>query len=241
MNRVVILETVRRHVTNAGYLVFAALVVLVALAVSVFDRPASGWPTVLTLLALIAGCGVIGPEFSSGTLQLILVKPVNRAVYLLSRVTGVVLVVWLAGVAAAVCELAGRALWGSGGLQARAIGSALLNSATDTILTVSVLALLGSFTRAYFNIAIYMAGMIGLSMSGVIIAFIRQTGNAVGRWLNEHASVERGLQVIDRNLFPDVPPSLDATWTLMVLSNAAIALLLACLAFRQREVPYGAD
>jgi hypothetical protein len=26
-----------------------------------------------------------------------------------------------------------------------------------------------------------------------------------------------------------------------VLANAAVALVLACLAFRKREVPYGAD
>lgn len=241
MNRVVILETVRRHVTNAGYLFFVALVVIVALAVSVFDRPASGWPTLMTLLALITGCGAIGPEFSSGTLQLILVKPVNRAVYLVSRVTGLVLVVWLAGVAAALCELAGRALWGDSGLQARMIGSALLNSATDTILIVALLALFGSLTRAYLNVAIYVVAMIGFNVAGVLLAFVRQTGNAVGRWLNEHTSVERGLQVVERNLFPELPPRLDAVWTLMVLSNAAIALLLACLAFRRREVPYGAD
>jgi ABC-2 type transport system permease protein len=241
VNRVVIVETVRRHVTNVAYLAFVALVIMVALAVPVFDRPASGWPTLLTLLALITGCGAIGPEFSSGTLQLILVKPVNRAVYLLSRVTGVVLVVWLAGVAAAVCELTGRALWGHGGLQARAIGSALLNAAADTILTVALLALLGSLTRAYFNIAIYMVGYVGLNMSGVILAFVRQTKNVLGQWLTGHTSIERGLQVIDRNLFPEVPPGLDAAWMLMVLSNAAIALLLACLAFRRREVPYGAD
>ena len=241
MNRVVIAETVRRHVTNVGYIAFIAFVIIVALAVSVFDRPASAWPTLVTLLAMITGCGVVGPEFSSGTLQLILVKPVNRAVYLVSRVTGVVLVVWLAAAVAALCELAGRALWSDGGLQARAIGTALLNSATDTILTVSFLALLGSLTRAYFNIAIYLVGMIGLSMSGVVLAFVRQTQNAVGRFLNEHKAIERGLTVIDNNLFPELPPRLDAAWTLMVLSNAAIALLLACLAFRRREVPYGAD
>jgi hypothetical protein len=86
-----------------------------------------------------------------------------------------------------------------------------------------------------------MVGMIGLSMMGVIFAFVRQTGNAMGRWLNEHTSIERGLRVVDHNLFPELPPGLDAAWTLMVLSNAAIALLLACLAFRRREVPYGAD
>lgn len=241
MNRAVIAETVRRHVTHVGYLAFLALLIVVALVVSVFDRPAAAWPSLVTLLALIAGCGVIGPEFSSGTLQLVLVKPVNRAVYLLSRVAGVVLVVWLATIVAAVCELAGRAIWGDTGLQARAIGSALLNSATDTILAVALLALLGSVTRAYFNIAVYVVLMIGLNVSFGVFAFVRQTGSAVGRWLNEHAAIERGLQVIDRNLFPELPPRLDAAWTLMVLSNAAIALLLACLAFRRREVPYGAD
>jgi ABC-type transport system involved in multi-copper enzyme maturation permease subunit len=241
VSRVVIAETVRRHVTNAGYLVYLALLMLLALAVAAFNRPASAWPTLVTLLALITGCGVVGPEFSSGTLQLILVKPVNRAVYLLSRVTGVVLVVWLAAIAAAVCELAGRAMWGDTGVQARAIGTALLNSATDTVLTVSLLALLGSLTRAYFNIAIYMVGMIGLSMTGVIMAFVRQTQNVVGRFLNDHTGIERGLEAIDRNVFPDLPPGLDTGWSLMVLSNAAIALLLACLAFRRREVPYGAD
>ncbi|HYC88992.1 MAG TPA: hypothetical protein VEO54_07255 [Thermoanaerobaculia bacterium] len=243
MSPVVILETVRRHVTHIGYLTFLALLVLAAFATSVFDRPAAAWPGLLVLLAFVTGCGVVGPEFSSGTLQLILVKPVNRAVYLVSRVTGVVLVVWLAGIVAALCELAGRALWGDSGLQARAIGTALLNCATDTILTVSFLALLGSLTRAYFNIGIYLVGLIGLGLSSVVFAFIRQTDNAVGRFLKAHTGIERGLMVIDRNLYPDlpVPPRFDTGWTLMVLSNAAIALLLACLAFRRREVPYGAD
>ena len=241
MNRVVVAETVRRHLTNAGYLVFLAMLVIVAFGVSVFDRPASMWPSLVTLLALVAGCGVIGPEFSSGTLQLILVKPVNRAVYLVSRVTGVVLVVWLAAAVAGLCEMAGRAVWGDTGLQVRAIGSTLLNSATDTILAVALLALLGSLTRAYFNIAIYVTVMFGFGALAVTIGLLRQSRNAVGRWLNEHASVERALQTVEGNLFPELPPSLDAGWSLMVLSNAAIALLLACLAFRRREVPYGAD
>jgi ABC-type transport system involved in multi-copper enzyme maturation permease subunit len=242
VNRVVIAETVRRHVTHPGYIVFLALMVILALAVSVFDRPASGWPSLVWLLALIAGCGVIGPEFSSGTLQLVLVKPVNRAVYLFSRAAGVVLTVWLVAIVAALCELAGRALWGDTGTQARAIGAALLNVGIETLLSVALLALLGSLTRAYFNIAIYMVALIGFNLMAVALAFVRQTGNAVGRFLNEHMGIERGLAVVAQNLFPDRPfAGLDVGWTLMVLSNAAVALLLACLAFRRREVPYGAD
>lgn len=241
MNRTVIGETLRRHVTNVAFVIYLFFLAIVAFGVSVFDRPASGWPTLITLLALISGAGAIGPEFSSGTLQLILVKPVNRAAYLLSRVTGIVLTVLLASLVPAICELAGRAMWGESGLHAREIGIALVNSAADTLLAVSLLALLGSLTRAWFNIGIYMTALIGLSMSAVVMAMLRQTPNAVGRFLTKYTQLERGLAVIDKNLFPELPPRLDTDWTLMVLSNAAVALVLACLAFRNREVPYGAD
>ena len=241
MNGTVIGETVRRHITNIGFILYLAFLVIIALGVSVFDRPASGWPTMITLLALITGAAAIGPEFSSGTLQLILVKPVNRAAYLLSRVTGIVLTVWLASLVPALCELAGRAIWGKGALHAREIGIALVNSAADTLLAVSLLALLGSVTRAWFNIAIYMATLIGLSMSAVVFAMLRQSQNAVGRFLSEHTQVERAFQVVDQNLFPELPSRLDREWMLMVFCNASIALVLACLAFRNREVPYGAD
>lgn len=241
MNRVVIAETVRRHVRHGAFLAGLALFVLVALAVSAFDRPGSAWPSLVALLALITGSAVIGPEFSSGTLQLILVKPVNRASYLLSRVTGVVLVVWLAAVVCAVVELVGRAAWGDTGMQAKAIGTALLNSMTDTVLAVSLLAFLGSITRAYFNIAIYVVVMTGLNLGGVVLAMTRQSQTAIGRFLAEHTEIERALMVIEQNVFPELPPRLDPVWTAMVASNAAIALLLACLAFRRREVPYGAD
>src|SRR6185436_20033539 len=136
----------------------------IALGVSNFNRPGAVWPWWVGLLAIVAGCGPIGPEFSSGTLQLILVKPVTRAAYLLSRVAGVVAAVWIATFVAAFFELAGRLLWGGGAVPWQAILAAFLGSCADTILTVSLLALLGSITRAYFNVAIYfvvMAGQIG--------------------------------------------------------------------------------
>lgn len=240
MNQVVIAETLRRHMTNGAYLAYVALLAIVALGSSAFDKPAAAWPSLVTLLAFITGCGPIGPELSSGTLQLILVKPVNRAIYLVSRVTGVVLAVWSAAVVAALFELAGRAIR-SDGVPTAIIGSALVNVGADTVLTVSLLTLLGSLTRAYFNVAIYFAVMIGFSTLTVVLGMVRQSRNAVGRFLNEHIAIERGLSLIDKNLFPDLPPSLDGPWTLMVLANAAVALVLACLAFRRREVPYGAD
>jgi ABC-type transport system involved in multi-copper enzyme maturation permease subunit len=194
----------------------------------------------ITLLALITGSRAIGPEFSSGTLQLILVKPITRASYLLSRVTGIVLVVWLAATLCAAFELAGRALWADGAPFA-AIGSALLNVFADTILTVSLLALLGSLTRAYFNIAIYLTVMTGISVSTVILGVLRQSANAVGQFLRDFTGIDRTLMTVERNLFPELPAAFDGRWTAMVLTNAAVALVLAWIAFRRREVPYGAD
>lgn len=240
MNRVVIAETFRRQATSGAYLAYLALLVILSLGVSGFNRPGELWPALATLLAFIIGSGPIGPELSSGTLQLILVKPVNRAVYLLSRVTGVLLVVWTTAAVCAGVELLGRLAWGDGA-QAAAIGRAFLNVCVSTALVVSLLALLGSLTRSYFNIAIYMVALIGISILEMILAIVRQSANAAGAFLLQHPQVELGLKVVEQNLFPDRPRLLDEGWTLMVLSNAAVALVLACLAFRRREVPYGAD
>ena len=240
MNRVVVGETLRRHVTHPAFLVYVALLAIVALGVSNFDRPGSAWPSLVALLAIITGCGPIGPELSSGTLQLILVKPVKRWVYLVSRVTGVVIAVWIASIVAAVCELVGRAMW-SDALASETIAIALVNAFADAILTVSLLTLIGSLTRAYFNVAIYLAVQFSFVAAGGIFGLMRTSGNAIGRFLNEHIAIERALIVVDRNLFPEFPPGFYRDWLLMVLSNAAVALVLACLAFRRREVPYGAE
>ncbi|MGN6184427.1 MAG: ABC transporter permease subunit [Thermoanaerobaculia bacterium] len=239
MNAVVLVETLRRHVTNGFYLVYLTIVAIVGIGASNFNQPASMWPSMIAGLAIICGAGVIGPEFSSGTLQLVLVKPVNRAVYLLSRVAGVVLAVWIVAIAAALCETIGRLAWGSPAYAT--IGFTLLNAMCDAILTVSLLALLGSVTRAYFNVAIHMALMIGFSVTGGIAGLLRQTNNLVGRILKNYPIIEKAIAVIDQNLFPDVLARFDRNWTLMVLANASVALVLACFAFRKREVPYGAD
>ena len=229
MSTVVIHETMRRHFTSIAYWSYVALLTITAVGVSQFDRPGAMWPQLVTLLALIIGCGPIGPEFSSGTLQLVLVKPVNRAAYLLSRVAGVVLSVWIAALFAFVGETAGRLIDGT--IPWATLGLTLFNTAADTILTVSLLTLLGSLTRAYFNLAIYFLVMIGI---GILNGMLRTLGGIPD-------FVFQSLAVIERNLYPDVIQHFDRDWLLLVLSNAAVALLVACFAFRNREVPYGAD
>ena len=229
MSEVVYGETVRRHLTSVAFLGYLAFLVIVALGSSRFVSPAAMWPTLIALLAIITGSQPIGPEFSSGTLQLILVKPVTRSAYLLARVAGVATVVTLAAIVAGAAELLGRAIW-SQRLAADVLRAAVVNSAVESLFTVALLTFFGSFSRAYFNVAIFLILQVGLSIT-IGLARLART------WPN----LPRVLEQVNRNLFPDAPGTLDVQWLLLVLSNAAVALVLACLLFRRREVPYGAD
>jgi hypothetical protein len=173
-------------------------------------------------------------------LQLILVKPVKRWVYLVSRVAGVVCVVWIAAVVAGLCELTGRLAWGEV-VAPGVVGAAIVNCFADAILTASLLVLLGSLTRAYFNVAIYLGVELAFNAIQPILAMIRQSDTAFGHVLASHPVIELTLAQIDASLFPDFPPGLDGRWLALVLGEAAVALILAAIAFQRREVPYGAD
>lgn len=229
MSGVVFGETVRRHLTSIAFWGFAAFLAIVALGTARFNSPAAAWPTLVALLSIIAGSQPIGPEFSSGTLQLILVKPVTRSAYLLSRVAGVVAVTWIAAAIACAAELAGRAIGGHN-LQAATLGAALINSAADSLFIVALLTFFGSFSRAYFNVAIYLFLQVGIGVAMALAALAR-------RW----PVIPQTLELVSRNLFPEAPRAIDVQWLLLVLSNAAVALVFACLIFRRREVPYAAD
>lgn len=227
MSGVVVLETLRRHVTNIAYIGAVAFMLIVAIAGSQFGPPGQSWPAFVTLLAIVLGSGVLGPEFSSGTLQLILVKPIRRATYLVSRVTGVVLAVWIAAALCFAVEVIARLAGDEVGW--KALGTALVNSMADAVLIVSLLTFFGSFLRAYYSVALYF----------VILIALNTTLGLGARKLP--TAVLDALRFLERNLFPDLPPRFDRDWLLMVVSNAAIAVVLACFVFRRREVPYGAD
>lgn len=225
---IVIEETIRRHLTHIGYGVYLAFLVILAFGVSRFDAPAAAWPSLIGLLAIITGCGPIGPEFSSGTLQLILVKPIRRSTYLLSRVIGVVSVIWLAAIVTFLVELIGRVVRGY--VPWKPMSITLLNTCATALLTVALLTLLGSLTRSYLNVAIYVALSIALNILPSLLM--------IGRG---YRTLAEAVVTVDRYLFPDVTPFFRMDWMLPLLALAATALVLACLAFQRREVPYGAD
>jgi ABC-type transport system involved in multi-copper enzyme maturation permease subunit len=244
VSAVVIGETVRRRMMNLFVVAYIALLAMVGLTASRAQAPAAVWPAFVTLFAIVVSARLIGPEFSSGTLQLILVKPIGRSTYLLSRVAGVSLVVCIAIGVAAAGEMVGRAVW-EGGHGVAEVGVAAIHAALRALLTASLLAFFGSVTRAYYHVAIYFSLMIGLEMTIGIMNVVRTARTGFAGWLAgvlaSNLWIVRGTEWVLQNLFPEPPPRLQASWLLMVASNAAVALVLACLCFRRREVPYGAD
>jgi ABC-type transport system involved in multi-copper enzyme maturation permease subunit len=239
---VVVLETLRRHLTNILALIYLGLLVILGLASSRLEGMI--WPPFITLLSLGAGAGLIGPEFSSGTLQLILVKPINRSVYLVSRFAGVVLFIAIAAALGFGAETVGRLIWGGTEHIDRA-ALALLNSVSGAALTCAILAFFGTFLRAYFNIALYWLIQIVLGLVKNILIMSRVAKDGFLGWLHDVLTrfpiIEKALDWTTHNLFADEPHTFDRDWLLMVWSNALVALVLACFVFRRREVPYGAD
>ena len=227
MSGVVFIETVRRHVQNVAYLVLLLVLAIVALIVGGSGGPAGLWVALASLIGIILGCQLIGPEFSSGTLQLVLAKPINRATSLLSRYAGVLAAVAIVFIVPMLFDLGGRLFVDNQSFAAGMI-AAPLNNAISFVMAVALLALFGSMSRSYINVAIYYALEVIFFLANGVLA-------------RKYPSVRTALANVTRNIFPQAPEEFDWRWMVMVLSNASVVLLLACLVFRKREVPYGAD
>jgi ABC-type transport system involved in multi-copper enzyme maturation permease subunit len=242
---VVITETLRRHFAHLGYIAALLALIVIVVTTAAIGAPSQAPYEMIGLFTLIAGCQLIGPEFSKGTLQLILSKPVGRSAYLLSRVIGVVLAIWVAIIVMFGSDVIGRLIDGTS-INWRTALSTMLVAALKTLLVCCLLAFFGSFSRSYANVAIYIVVQI---LSSMIFGLLSMMKNAVsgemgkiGALLRAHPGVIEGFSAIRRNLFPDGPNiPFDRNWILMMLCNASAALLLACVIFSRREVPYGAD
>ncbi len=241
---VVILETLRRHFTSGAFLVVVAFLVLVAVGSTFLSGQPGQWRAFVALLTLIAGAQLIGPEFSSGTLQLILSKPINRSVYLLSRWAGVVLAIWCAVGLALVAD--GIALLARGApIPWRRMGEGAFGLSWSALLVCAVLAFFGSFLRSYFNVGLYLVlrAVLGVALAAIDEIRPDMPGiiGASARLFDAYPALGSAIAALTRNLFPDVPLAVGVDWVLLIASNTAVLLLLACLLFRRREVPYGAD
>jgi len=242
---VVIAETLRRHFAHLGYISALLVLIVIVVTMSAVGAPSQAPYEMISLFTLIAGCQLIGPEFSKGTLQLILSKPVGRSTYLVSRVAGVVLAIWVAVIVIFASDVAGRIITGTSISWRNALATMLV-AALEVLLVCSLLAFFGSFSRSYVNVGIYLGAQIFSSMLFGLLSMMKSAVSGemgkIGALLRAHPGFLEGFAAVRRNLFPDNPSvPFDRNWILMMLCNASAALLLACVIFSRREVPYGAD
>lgn len=245
MSGVVIVETMRRHFMHLGYIATLLILILIVVLMTAIHAPGQAAYSLIGLITLIAGCQLIGPEFSSGTLQLILSKPVGRSSYVIGRVVGVVLSIWVAIAIIFCSDIVGRLIGGTPIVWRTALALATV-SALKVLLTCALLALFGSFTRSYVNIGLYLGGQILLSGMFGLLSLMRNAVSGemgrIGAFLRAHPAILEVMHACEANLFPDEPTMpFDRNWMLMMVCNAVVAVLLACVIFSRREVPYGAD
>ena len=239
MNVAVVEETIRRHLTSLGYICFLVCVILAGVLAATFNSPGSLWSSLVGFLAIVTGSGLIGPEFSTGTLQLIVSKPVRRPVYVVSRVIGVFVSIAITTTAGALAEIITRTLLAQA-LPWQRILSVWGCSLIVSLLAIAILTFLGSITRAYFNAAIYLGLQMALSMAEGIVGIARLRGRAFGDVVDRF-HVDEILVSIDDAFFPGVPPVATTAWALRTTAMGFLFIALACLAFARREVPYGSE
>src|SRR5258708_18253741 len=197
---------------------------MTVLFVATFTTAASIWPALVTILSIITGAAVIGPEFSTALLQLIVSRPIRSSVYLLSRVTGVLASVAVAATVGVTSEIVARLLLGSAAVPWLPLASAYANSLLVSLLAISLLTVLGSLTSAYFNVAIYAGVQVALSAVETLLGLLRTRPNSLSEFLHSHQQLENGLIALDDLLFPPPPPHPDAGWLLPIAATAPAAL-----------------
>lgn len=236
MNGIVFAETVRRHLASIGYISFLIFVAIIGVFVATFNSPASAWPSLITALAVIAGSAIIGPEFTTGSLQLIVSKPVARHAYLLGRVAGVWACAGLAAFCALSAETITRVIIGAR-LPWQRLLEVFASELVVALLAVSLLTMLGSMTSSYFNAAIYIGVWFALLGAEVILGAMRLRS----AFIDQHPELQQVVTSIDDAIFPSAPDHLTNAWLLRSTALIVTSLALACLTFQRREVPYGAD
>ena len=167
--KVVIFETIRRHFKNTTFLIFLVVLCGLALLIGGYGGPLRVWQGLLSATVLLLSCQLIGPEFSSGTLQLILAKPVRRDSYLLGRVAGVVAVVWTAALAASIADAMGRLMSRASDVPWSEVAASEVNLGLSVVIVCALMAFFGSFTRSYLNIALYFGIQITCTLRSVFV------------------------------------------------------------------------
>jgi ABC-type transport system involved in multi-copper enzyme maturation permease subunit len=195
----------------------------------------------VVIAVFVMASGLVARDASSGALQMVLVRPVPRASYLLGRFLGAVTL--LAGfIVAAVLvgfllDSAARAFgWHPGGdsFPWRLTLQSALSDLLDGVLLVSILLFFSTFLRGLGDILAFV-------LASLVLSLLPRFAEAL-----HHPEISRFIGSIRANLFPEIPTQLSGgrfpfpvagAWMLAL----AAYITLACLVFNRREFSYGTD
>ncbi len=235
MNPTLVLAFLRQRFTSPMRLGLLALVTLFPLGGVAITGQLSLLGGIAAPIALILAAGAVGQDVSSGTLQLLLVRPVTRPAYLINR--------WFAaslgafGLTALIFALGTLVLLLRGAPPAPLeVVRMLLEAATTIAGHAAILVMLSTLAGGLGDLGIYVGTFFVIQMlSG--LALLKQWG-----WLQRLSTELQGVlgpQLSWAWLVTQAPPSwfAIASWA----STVALALAVGIARFNRRELSYAAD
>ena len=232
MNATLVRAFLRQRFTSPMRLAIAAMFTFFPLAGLALTGQLAMVQGIAGPLAILFAAGAIGQDVSSGTLQLLLARPVTRPAYLVSR--------WLGASLAAYGLAAATILLGAGVLVLRGTPAAplelarvLLEAASSVTGHAAVMIMLSTLVGGLGDLGLYALTLFLSQMAAAIGAFRQWT------WL-QRASAEvqgaLGPEVSLAGLAQGLPPS----WFAVVSWASTITLVLAVGLARlnRRELSY---
>jgi hypothetical protein len=235
MNATLIRSFLRHRFTSPMRLALAAMFTFFPLAGVALSGQLSMLSGIAGPLALLFTAGAVGQDVSSGTLQLLLVRPVTRPTYLLSRWLGASIAAW--GLAAATILLGAFVLVLRGTPAAPVeLARVLLEAATSVAGHAAVMVMLSTLVGGIGDLGIYAATMFMAQMAAALAAFKQWA------WLTRASAELQGVlgpEVSLAGLAQGMPPS----WFAVVswASTVTFALALGLARLNRRELSYAAD
>jgi ABC-type transport system involved in multi-copper enzyme maturation permease subunit len=235
MNRTLLLTFLRQRFTSPARLALLALVCVFPLGGAAITGQMALLGGIAAPIALILAAGAVGQDISSGTLQLLLVRPVTRPSYLLHRwlavfigAFGLCLFVFALGIFALVLR--------SMAPPALDVARLVLDAATTTAGYAAVIVMLSTLAGGIGDLAIY-AGVFFVSQAIMGVAMFQRW-----QWLM------RVSQEIQGVLGPSIPwawigSGATPPWFAIVAwaSTVTLALAVAIARLNRRELSYAAD
>jgi ABC-type transport system involved in multi-copper enzyme maturation permease subunit len=234
VNRTLILAFLRQRLTSPMRLGVIVLTTLFPLGGSVIVGSLTVMNGIAAPLALIFAAGAIGQDVSSGTLQLLLVRPVTRPGYLLNR--------WLGAVIGSLGLTLLMFALGALGLMLRGMPPAAsevarmaLEAVAATTGSAAIMIMLSTLAGGLGDVAIFFAAMVLLQMFAGVAMF--EHWSWLARAVTELQGV-LGPQLSFAWVFQHTPVSWFAlaSWA----SSITLALAVGIARLNRRELSYAA-